>query len=345
MKALSVLQPWAQLLVLGHKRYEFRSWKTQHRGPLLIHAGLRFPDEARALCQLKPIRALLAEGGFDYPSDLHLGALLGSVHLEDCLPTEQVLFENPDDMALTLGDCRPGQWAWQMSCPEAWPTPIPYQGKLGLFEIVDLTLRVRTFHRAERAAYSRSHMNIIKSRIVEHVKVRARELVPHELNPRRHPPEQREALNALYEEIGFARSVLAYRQADGRLKLIDGHLRQSMDPDMEIDVEVLDVNDDEARQLLLSLDPLAELADYDDRCLQELQSLTQSSSNTMNALWANIRRRDAEVMKTLHEQVNKSRETIPEAHLVLIDCASEEVQTDLLRRLTAEGFKCRALNT
>jgi hypothetical protein len=188
-------------------------------------------------------------------------------------------------------------------------------------------------------------MKTVKSRIVEHVKVRARDLVPHELNPRRHSPEQREALNALYEEIGFARSVLAYRQADGRLKLIDGHLRQSIDPDMEIEVEVLDVNDEEARKLLLSLDPLAQLADYDDRCLEKLQSLTQSSSNTLNALWADIRRRDAEVTKGVREQVKKSRASIPEAFLVLVECASEAEQTELLERFTGEGLKCRALNT
>jgi ATPase subunit of ABC transporter with duplicated ATPase domains len=57
---------------------------------------------------------------------------------------------------------------------------------------------------------------------------------------------------------------------DGRLKLIDGHLRQSqLDPDTEVDVEVLDVNDDEARQLTLSLDPLAALAAYDDAALDQ----------------------------------------------------------------------------
>ncbi len=94
-----------------------------------------------------------------------------------------------------------------------------------------------------------------KFRIVEHVKVRAGELVPHELNPRRHSAEQKQALADLYDEIGFARSVLAYRLPDGRLKLIDGHLRQSMDPDMVIEVEVLDVNDEEARKLLLSSIP------------------------------------------------------------------------------------------
>jgi len=99
----------------------------------------------------------------------------------------------------------------------------------------------------------------IQSRIIGHRKVKASELVPHELNPRVHSSEQRQALKALYEKIGFARSLLAYELPDGRLKLIDGHLRQSMDPDMEVEVEVLNVNDEEARALLLSIDPLAAL--------------------------------------------------------------------------------------
>jgi hypothetical protein len=173
------------------------------------------------------------------------------------------------------------------------------------------------------------------------VKVRAGDLVPHELNPRRHSEEQREALAALYEEIGFARSVLGYRQADGRLKLIDGHLRQSMDPDMELEVEVLDVNDEEARKLLLSLDPLAQLADYDHRCLQELQSSTQSTSNTLNALWAGVRARDAAVVRQVHEQVDKARQSIQASYHVLIECATEAEQVELLDRLAREASSAR----
>ncbi len=92
-----------------------------------------------------------------------------------------------------------------------------------------------------------------RNRIKDHRRIRAGDLVPHELNPRLHSAAQRAALAALYEEVGFARSLLAYELPDGRLKLIDGHLRQSMRPDMEVDVEVLDVDDDEARALLLSL--------------------------------------------------------------------------------------------
>ena len=39
MKVLTVKQPWASLIASGIKHYEFRSWKTNYRGKLYIHAG------------------------------------------------------------------------------------------------------------------------------------------------------------------------------------------------------------------------------------------------------------------------------------------------------------------
>src|SRR5262249_4076226 len=95
-------------------------------------------------------------------------------------------------------------------------------------------------------------MKAVRNRIKGHRRVRAGDLVPHELNPRLHTEAQRAALAALYEEIGFARSLLAYELPDGRLKLIDGHLRQDLGPDMEGAVEVLDVNEAQARVVPLS---------------------------------------------------------------------------------------------
>jgi ASCH domain len=47
MKALSVRQPWAWLIIAGHKDVENRSWTTTYRGPLLIHAARR-PDDVMA---------------------------------------------------------------------------------------------------------------------------------------------------------------------------------------------------------------------------------------------------------------------------------------------------------
>ncbi len=39
MKVLTLKQPWATLVAEGIKKYEFRSWKTNYRGKILIHAG------------------------------------------------------------------------------------------------------------------------------------------------------------------------------------------------------------------------------------------------------------------------------------------------------------------
>jgi hypothetical protein len=187
----------------------------------------------------------------------------------------------------------------------------------------------------------------MKNRIKDHRKVRVGDLVPHELNPRVHPEAQREALQALLGEIGFARSVLAYELPDGRLKLIDGHLRQSeLDPDALIDVEVLDVDDNEARKLLLSIDPMAQLADYDDSTLDELRRITQTDNQMLEALWASLRKQDQATHDKLQQATRAPKElTIPEQYLVLIECASEEEQVACLRRFKQEGLKCKALTS
>lgn len=46
--ALSIQQPWAWLIVNGHKDVENRSWRTRFRGPVLIHAGARADRDAMA---------------------------------------------------------------------------------------------------------------------------------------------------------------------------------------------------------------------------------------------------------------------------------------------------------
>src|SRR5947209_5450009 len=125
----------------------------------------------------------------------------------------------------------------------------------------------------------------IRNRIKSHRRVRAGDLVPHEFNFRLHPEYQKAALQALYAEVGFARSLLAYELPDGRLKLIDGHLRRHLDPDMEVDVEVLDVNDDEAQALLLSIDPLAALAQMQDQIHRRLLEVTPIDSEELAAAW------------------------------------------------------------
>lgn len=54
MKAITVLQPWATLLVTGKKHIETRSWKTNYRGEILIHAGKK--DPLFGFCMMTELR-------------------------------------------------------------------------------------------------------------------------------------------------------------------------------------------------------------------------------------------------------------------------------------------------
>jgi hypothetical protein len=126
---------------------------------------------------------------------------------------------------------------------------------------------------------------VTRNRIKSHRRVRAGDLVPHEFNFRDHPEHQRAALEALYHEVGFARSLLAYELPDGRLKLIDGHLRRDIDPNMEVEVEVLDVTEEEAQTLLLSIDPLAALAEDRQQLRERLQELVPEVPEDLRLAW------------------------------------------------------------
>jgi hypothetical protein len=155
-----------------------------------------------------------------------------------------------------------------------------------------------------------------------------------------HPEGQRAALEALYLEVGFARSLLAYELPDGRLKLIEGHLRRDLTPDLEVDVEVLDVSDEEARALLLSIDPLAALAQTQQQLYDRLIELTPTPLPDLQAAWDAA----AKVLLPLPEEAKGAGvETIPEQWLVLITCRSEKHQSELLERFQSEGLECRAL--
>src|SRR5260370_16730259 len=70
----------------------------------------------------------------------------------------------------------------------------------------------------------------IRDRVVELRRVRARDLVPNPKNWRRHPKAQAEALRSLLGEIGNADALLARELPDGRLQVIDGHLRAETMP-------------------------------------------------------------------------------------------------------------------
>ncbi len=123
----------------------------------------------------------------------------------------------------------------------------------------------------------------IRDRIKEFRRVPARELAPHAANWRRHPKAQRQALEAILKEVGWADAVLAYETEDG-LRIIDGHLRTETAPDAEIPVLVLDVNDEEALKVLATHDPLAAMAEADDERLRGVLEHARIEDDALRAM-------------------------------------------------------------
>ena len=109
----------------------------------------------------------------------------------------------------------------------------------------------------------------IRDRIKEFKRVATNELRPHPSNWRTHPDSQRDAFKSVLASIGIAGACIAFEPSDGLgLMLIDGHLRAD-----ELDktpVLVLDLNDDEAKQLLASFDTVGAMAGVDEERINEL---------------------------------------------------------------------------
>ena len=143
IRGLSLTQPWAQLVALGQKQYETRSWKTNYRGLLAIHASKSFPRWARVLCEEDPMFVSVLGtywvafdelGRIGAPKPLPLGAIVGTAELVNCGPTdgkEQWLLRKER----AFGDWSSGRYAWKLKNPRVLSEPIPRKGSLGLWKL------------------------------------------------------------------------------------------------------------------------------------------------------------------------------------------------------------------
>jgi hypothetical protein len=127
---------------------------------------------------------------------------------------------------------------------------------------------------------------------------------------------------------------------DGRLKLIDGHLRRDLDPDMEVEVEVLDVTEDEARTLLLSIDPLAALAEIQQELRARLQELVPEVPEELRLAWEATARAALESPPPVGRW---TKANLPEQFSIIVTCRDEGQQVELLGRFRGDGLECRAL--
>lgn len=128
MKALTLTQPWASAIALGHKHIETRSWGTRYRGPIAIHAAKGFPDYARRFAETE--RALGR-----CPARIPLGAIVATAVLVDVLGTQDALARGfVGALERYYGDYSTGRYAWCLEGVRSIENPIAARGSPGLWE-------------------------------------------------------------------------------------------------------------------------------------------------------------------------------------------------------------------
>lgn len=115
MRALSIKQPWASLIMSGRKTLEVRSWSTPYRGPVIVCASAQ-PDRERG-------RALLT-------GQEPLAVALGLVQLVD------VRAGRAADVTSAFVDPR-GFLCWELAEPVPASRLVAVKGKLGLWRPSD----------------------------------------------------------------------------------------------------------------------------------------------------------------------------------------------------------------
>lgn len=93
----------------------------------------------------------------------------------------------------------------------------------------------------------------------------------------------------LLDQVGYAAALVAYEPEPGRLVLIDGHLRAEVTPDVEVPVLVVDLTDDEARLVLSTLDPVAQLAESSDDVLRGLLDSVNGAAESVQKFLDELR--------------------------------------------------------
>jgi hypothetical protein len=116
VKALSIQQPWAWLIVNGHKPVENRRWKTGYQGPLAIHAGKQFDRLGYDF-----VKSSFPDIEMPEPEAFERGGMVGTVEMTGCVTSsDNRFFFGP--YGFILENARPCRF-------------VPMIGKLSFFEV------------------------------------------------------------------------------------------------------------------------------------------------------------------------------------------------------------------
>jgi len=122
MKVLTVREPWASLIVNGYKKYEFRSWKTNYRGKILIHTSSLMDKDM--LDKFK-----------DYNLDYITGAIIGEAEIVDCILVDKEFNDELREInPVVYGRSNHVEtYAWKLDNVKKYDKVIYTKGKLGLW--------------------------------------------------------------------------------------------------------------------------------------------------------------------------------------------------------------------
>lgn len=135
MTALTLWQPWATLVAIGAKSIETRSWGTNHRGHLAIHAAKKPVIDALSGVAMETknlMSTLLGQAGWHF-GVLPLGSVVATCYLEDCVRAENIRDELTDQER-AFGDYSDGRYAWKLRLIEIINPPIFARGSQGLWQ-------------------------------------------------------------------------------------------------------------------------------------------------------------------------------------------------------------------
>ena len=128
MKALSITQPYAELIKNGTKRIETRSWKTKYRGKLYIHASAtKIPKGSKSNSDLM---GLVGNDPMDF------GKIICECKLVDCVEMTEEFMENlkaTNEKEFVSGIYAVGRYAWILEDVKVLDKPIEIKGQLGIW--------------------------------------------------------------------------------------------------------------------------------------------------------------------------------------------------------------------
>lgn len=144
MRALTICQPYATLILEGTKRVENRTWETKYRGRLYIHAG-----RDRRWLSLEDRNGVEFDAISNRPvAALPFGAVIAIASLVDCVPMDDIEAGKYDDRFpwLRTHEHAIGPWCWIVERVTA-VGPVPWKGRQGLFDIhpADIERATRSF--------------------------------------------------------------------------------------------------------------------------------------------------------------------------------------------------------